>query len=49
MEVMNRFKGLDIANKVTEELLTEVRNIVQETVNNPPIPRKAKQKGKVVV
>ena len=28
MEVMNRFKGLDLANKVTEELWTEVHYIV---------------------
>ena len=28
VEVTNRFKGLDSVNKVTEELLTEVRYIV---------------------
>ena len=32
MEVTNRFKGLDLIDKVSEELWTEVRNIVQEAV-----------------
>ena len=32
MEVTNRFKGLDLIDKVPEELCTEVRNIVQEAV-----------------
>ena len=27
----NRFKGLDLINRVPDELLTEVRDIVQET------------------
>ena len=30
VEVMNRFKGLDLADRVPEELWTEVRDIVQE-------------------
>ena len=30
-EVRNRFKGLDLINKVPDELWTEVRDIVQET------------------
>ena len=29
MEVTNRFKGLDLVNRVPEELWTEVHNIVQ--------------------
>ena len=32
MEVTNRFKGLDLIDKVPEELWMEVRNIVQEAV-----------------
>ena len=32
MEVTNRFKGLDLIDRVPEELWTEVPNIVQETV-----------------
>ena len=30
VEVTNRFKGLDLIDKVPEELWTEVRDIVQE-------------------
>ena len=30
VEVTNRFKGLDLINRVPEELWTEVRDIVQE-------------------
>ena len=31
-EVTNRFKGLDLIDRVPEELWTEVRNIVQQVV-----------------
>ena len=31
MEVRNRFKGLDLRDRVPDELWTEVRDIVQET------------------
>ena len=31
MEVKNRFKGLDLKDKVPDELWTEVRDTVQET------------------
>ena len=31
MEVRNRFKGLDLIDRVPEELWNEVRDIVQET------------------
>ena len=31
VEVKNRFKGLDLIDRVSEELWTEVRDIVQET------------------
>ena len=33
VEMMNRFKGLDLVNSVPEELWMEVHNIVQEAVN----------------
>ena len=33
VEVMNRFKGFDLVNRVPEELLMEASNIVQETAN----------------
>ena len=32
VEVTNRFKGLDLINRVPEELWMEVRGIVQEAV-----------------
>ena len=32
MEVRNRFKGLDLINRVPEELWMEVHDIVQEAV-----------------
>ena len=32
LEMTNRFKGLDLVDRVPEELWTEVRNIVQEAV-----------------
>ena len=31
VEVRNRFKGLDLINRVSDELWTEVHDIVQET------------------
>ena len=43
MEVMNKFKGTDLIDRVPEELLTEVCNIVQEVVTKT-IPKKKKQK-----
>ena len=41
VEVMNRFKGLDLTDRVPEELLMEVRIIVQEAVIKT-IPQKKK-------
>ena len=32
VEVMNRFKGLDLVDRVSKELWTEVHNIVEEAV-----------------
>ena len=47
--VTNRFKGLDLIDRVPEELGMEVCNIVQEAVIKT-IPKKKKmQKGKMVV
>ena len=43
VEVTNRFKGLDLIDRVTEELWMEVHDIVQETVINT-IPNKKKCK-----
>ena len=39
MEVTNRFKGLDLTDRVPEELWTEICNIVQEAVIKT-IPKK---------
>ena len=43
MEVTNRFKGLDLIDRVPEELWTEVHDIVQEAVTKT-IPKKKKDK-----
>ena len=43
VEVRNRFKGLDLIDRVPDELWTEVRNIVQET-GIKTIPKKKKCK-----
>ena len=42
-EVRNRFKGLNLVDRLPEELWTEVHNIVQETVTKT-IPKKKKCK-----
>ena len=41
VEVANRFKGLDLIDRVPEELWVEVHNIVQEAVIKT-IPKKKK-------
>ena len=43
VEVMNRFKGLDLVYGAPEELWTDVHNTVQETVTKT-IPKKEKWK-----
>ena len=43
VEVKNRFKGLDLIDRVPEELWMEICNIVQEAVIKK-IPRKKKCK-----
>ena len=43
MEVTNRFKGLDLIDRVPEELWTEVHDIVQEAVIKT-IPKEKKCK-----
>ena len=41
---MNRFKRLDLVDEVSEELWTEVRNIVQEAgTKNIPMKKKCKK------
>ena len=46
MEVTNRFKGLDLIDRVPEELWTEVHDIVQETVIKIIPKRKKCKKAK---
>ena len=44
MEVRNRFKGLDLIDRVPDELWTEVRDIVQETgIKTIPVEKKGKK------
>ena len=46
VEVRNRFKGLDLIDRVPDELWTEVRDIVQETgIKTIPMERKAKNQN----
>ena len=43
VEVQNRFKGLDLIDKLPEEVWTEIHHIVQEAVIKT-IPKKKKYK-----
>ena len=43
MEVTNRFKGLDLTDRVPEELWTEIHDIIHEAVIKT-IPKKKKCK-----
>ena len=46
VEVRNRFKGLDLIDRVSDELWTEVRDIVQETgIKTIPMKRNAKKQN----
>ena len=49
VEVRNRFKGLDLIDRVPEELWMEVHNIVEEAVITEHPQEKEIQKGKMVV
>ena len=46
VEVTNRFKGLDLINRVPEELWTEVHDIVQEAVIKTITKKKKCKKAK---
>ena len=48
VEVRNRFKGLDLIDRMPDELWTEVHDIVQET-GIKIIPRKEMQNNKMAV
>ena len=44
VEVRNRFKGLDLVDRVSDELWNEVRDIVQETwIKTIPMEKKCKK------
>ena len=43
---MNRFKGLDLVDRVPEELWVEVRNTVQEVVTKTSLKKKKCKKAK---
>ena len=49
MEVTSRFKGLDLIDRVPEELLTEVRDILQEAVITMIAKKNKCKKGKMFV
>ena len=45
VEMRNRFKGLDLIDRVPDELCNEVRDIVQETgIKTIPMEKKCKKK-----
>ena len=48
VEMTNRFRGLDLIDKVPDELWTEVRDIVKET-GSKTIPKKRMQKSIMAV
>ena len=50
VEVRNRFKGIDLTDRVPEKLWLEVHDIVQEAgIKTIPTQEKEMQKGKMVV
>ena len=49
VEVTKKYKGLDLIDRVPEELWTEVHDIVQEAVIKTILNEKEMQKGKMVV
>ena len=48
-EVTNRFKGLDLTDRIPEEIWMEVSNIVQEVVIKTILKKREMQKGKMVI
>ena len=49
VEVTNRFKGLDLVDRMPEELWTEVRDTCTGGSDQVHPPKKEMQKGKMVV
>ena len=48
VEVINRFKGLNLIDRVSEELWIKVHDIVHEAVSRPS-PRKKNAKRQMIV
>ena len=48
METTSRFKGLDLGDRVPEELWTDIQNTVQEVVTKTIPPEKEMQDRKVM-
>ena len=46
MEVINRFKGLDLIDRVPDELWTEIHDIVEETGIKTISKKKKRKKAK---
>ena len=46
MEVTNRFRGLDVADRLPEKLWMDVHNTVQETLNKTITKKKKCKKAK---
>ena len=46
VEVRNRFKGLDLIDRMPDELWNEVHDIIQETGSNTILKKKKCKKGK---
>ena len=49
LEVANRFKGLDLIDRVHEELWMEVHNTVQDAVTKTITKKKKCKKSKMIV
>ena len=49
VQVTNRLKGLDLIDRVPDEIWTEVRDIVQETGIKTILTEKKCKKGRVAV
>ena len=49
VEVTNKFKGLDLVDRVPEELWMEFYDIVQEVMIKTILKKKKMQKGKMIV
>ena len=49
MEVRNRFKGIDLIDRLPDELWTEIHDTIQETGSKTILQAKEMQKSKMAV